>query len=292
MVTQQSIRSDLLLVLVTLLAAISWVFSREALNGMEPLFFIGVRFLGAGLLLAIPGWSRLRKFSPQAWRRALLTGCVMGIAMMFWIMGLFFADNMGVGAFLTSLAVVFIPIVGRLLFGEKAARSTWVAMGIALIGLVFLRIEGGFSLSTSDLFFLASALLFSLHFNLNSRFAAKLPVWPLTAIQLSVTGIIGLLGSLAFESAPNVPSQSLLGWLVASILIGTCMRFFIQVKAQGMAPVSHAAVIMTLEPVWASILGVYWFAESMTGIQLLGCCLIFSALLVSRWRLLLGRPAS
>lgn len=290
MMTQDTWRSDLLLVLVTLLAGLGWVFSREALLGMTPIFFIGVRFLCASLILAVPGYSGLLRLAGEAWRRALLTGAVMGVAMCLWILGLQHTENMGIGAFLTSLGVVLIPIVGKLLFGAHTARSTWVALIIALAGLACLRLEDGLSLSLSDICFLGAAVVFSLHFNLNSRFAARLPALPLTTIQLGVTGVLALLLSLFIEPLPTVLSGAVFGWLLASIVIGTCMRFFIQVKAQGMAPVSHAAVIMTLEPVWTSLFGILWFAETMTSIQLLGCGLIFGALLVSRWRMILRRP--
>ncbi|KDE39469.1 MAG: DMT family transporter [Nitrincola lacisaponensis] len=288
--SNNSIRSDLMLVAVTLLAATSWVFSREALTGMAPLQFIGGRFFCAGLVLGVFGYSALKRLAGEAWLRALMTGVIMGIAMCLWIMGLYHSDNMGIGAFITSLSVVFVPIVGRFFFATRTALSTWIAMLIALLGLACLRIEGGFSLSASDLFFLASAVMLSIHFNLNSRYAARIPPLPLTAIQLCVTGLVALSLSALTEAQAITLNASLLGWLLASIVIGTCMRFFLQVKAQGMAPASHAAVIMTLEPVWASLIGILIYAERMTSIQLLGCILIFSALLVSRWRFLLRRP--
>jgi drug/metabolite transporter (DMT)-like permease len=142
----------------------------------------------------------------------------------------------------------------------------------------------------SDGFFLAAALSFSVHFNLNSRFAAGIPALPLTAIQLGVTGLVALFLFGLFEAAPQWPVASIFGWLVVSVLFGTCLRFFLQVKAQGMAQVSHAAVIMTLEPVWVALLSSVWFSERMSPVQLSGCFLIFSALLVSRWRLLLRCP--
>lgn len=83
---------------------------------------------------------------------------------------------------------------------------------------------------------------------------------------------------------------TVLAWLLASALIATCLRFWLQIKAQGLANVSHAAVIMTLEPVWTALFGLIWFAQYLSLLQLLGCLLIFSALLISRWRLLLRRP--
>ncbi len=57
----------------------------------------------------------------------------------------------------------------------------------------------------------------------------------------------------------------------------------IQTRAQGMAPPSHSAIIMTLEPVWTALLASLWFAERMTPLQLSGCGLIFAAMLVNRW---------
>lgn len=285
-----SLHADFWLLLVTVLAAFGWVFSSLALEGMAPLLFMAGRFLVAGLVLALPGWRSLKALSSQSWRYSLLTGAVMGLAMAFWINGLARAESMGIGAFLTSLGVVFVPIVGRLFFGASTTTSTWLAMAVALIGLAMLRLEGGFALSPSDGFFLGAALVFSLHFNLNSRFARHIPALPLTTIQLMVTGLVCLLLSLFFEARPAWPGMSIFGWLLASALVATCLRFWLQVKAQGLASVSHAAIIMTLEPVWTALFGLILFAQYLSLLQLLGCVLIFSALLISRWRLLFRRP--
>lgn len=289
---RSALKSDVWLILVTLFAALGWVFSTEALVGMTPLFFIGTRFLLAGFILAGFGWGALRLLSARDWRNALLTGAVMGLALSLWIMGLSRADNMGIGAFLTSLAVVFIPLAGRLMFGSSTRRSTWVAVAVALVGLAFLRLEGGFSLSVSDMFFLLAALVFSVHFNLNTRFSARIPALPMTAVQLTVTGLVAVGLGIMLEPSPVWPGLGILGWLMASVLIATCLRFWLQVKAQGLATASHAAVIMTLEPVWASLLGLLWYGQQMTALQLVGCSLIFSALLVSRWRVLFRRPVA
>lgn len=290
MTDNRALQSDLLLILVTLLAAAGWVFTKEALVGFTPLLFVGIRFLSAGFLLGMLGLGSLKRLPAPAWRRSLLTGVAMASALSFWIMGLNLASNLGIGAFITSLSVVLTPVVGRLMFNARTRTSTWIAVSIALVGLMMLRLEGGFQLSLSDGFFLAAALSFSVHFNLNSRFAAGIPALPLTAIQLGVTGLVALFLFGLFEAAPQWPVASIFGWLVVSVLFGTCLRFFLQVKAQGMAQVSHAAVIMTLKPVWVALLSSVWFSERMSPVQLSGCFLIFSALLVSRWRLLLRCP--
>ena len=143
---------------------------------------------------------------------------------------------------------------------------------------------------SSDLYFFATACGLAVHFNLNTRFAARIPVMALTAMQLTVVGSLALLISTLSERWPAAVSGEIIGWLMASILIATSLRFFLQVKAQGMVPVSHAALIMTLEPVWTALMGMVWLGERMSGVQLTGCSIIFCALLISRWRWLLRRP--
>lgn len=199
------------------------------------------------------------------------------------------ADNIGIGAFIASLVVVFIPVVGKFLFGASTGLSTWVTVGVSLVGLAFLRVEGGFALTGSDVFFLMAALIFSIHFNLNTRFSARIPALPMTAVQLSITGLVALSLAALLEPAPAGPSLPILGWLLASVLIATCLRFWLQIKAQGLVTASHAAVIMTLEPVWALLLGRVWFEQQLTLLQYVGCGLILSALLISRWRVFLRR---
>ncbi|WP_372981867.1 EamA family transporter, partial [Marinobacter sediminum] len=75
----------------------------------------------------------------------------------------------------------------------------------------------------------------------------------------------------------------LVGWILASAIIGTAGRFLIQTYAQSLSAHSHGVVILILEPVWVSLFAALWFGETMSGTQLGGCALIFAALLVNRW---------
>lgn len=284
------LKADALMVVVTLLAAAGWIFSKEALQGLPPLLFMGVRFLLAGLLLGLIGTYQLRRLDAGSLLRAGATGAVMGVAMVCWILGLHHASNVGVGAFITSLGVILVPVVGWALFSVRVTISTWVAVMAAAVGMGLLSLESGWRLALSDLYFFATACTLAVHFNLNTRFAARIPVVALTAVQLTVVGGLALLGSTLSERWPSAVSGEVIGWLMASILIATSLRFFLQIKAQSMAPVSHAALIMTLEPVWTALLAGAWLGERMSGMQLSGCAMIFFALLINRWRWILRRP--
>lgn len=274
--------SAAILILVTVIAALGWVFSAMSLRGLPPLFFIGIRFLLAGFVLGIPALPRLRRLSRGDWLRSAATGLFLGFGMVSWIEGLHVTDNIGIGAFVGSLGNLFAPILGFLLFRWRVGGATLAALGVAALGMACLSLSRGFALSPSDLFFLGSALAGSFNLALNARFAVRIPVVPMTAIQLFVVGCVGFAFSIG-EAPPHMPDLETIGWVVASILIATSLRFALQVKGQSLAPVSQAALILTLEPVWTALISVAWLGTPMTAIQTIGCGLIFLALLVNRW---------
>ncbi|KPQ30405.1 MAG: Permeases of the drug/metabolite transporter (DMT) superfamily [Marinobacter excellens HL-55] len=297
-------KSDLLLVVVTLLAAISWMFSKEAVLMMPPLMFMAARFLIAGSILALIALPALRRLNRDQIKRSVGVGLVFGIAMSCWILGLFHGDSMGEGAFLTSLGVVIVPIIARLLFGEAQPLSTWLAIPIAVAGLALLSLENGFKPDPGQLYFVVAAFIFALYFTLNTRAANqrtvtgkqgeliekhKVPALPLTALALLTVGVVTLAESAISEAwAPtlNNPPPILFLWVLASAVVGTAGRFLLQTYAQSLSAQSHGVVILVLEPVWVALFAAGWFGETMTTLQLAGCGLIFMALLVNRWNAL------
>ncbi|PCM45622.1 DMT family transporter [Marinobacter sp. ANT_B65] len=294
-------KSDLLLVIVTLLAAISWIFSKEAVLLMPPLLFMALRFLIAGGLLAVFAWRPLMRLTADQLKRGVGVGLVFGIAMSFWVMGLFHGTSMGEGAFITSLGVVIVPIIARLAFKEVQPLSTWFAIPVAIAGLALLSLRNGFQPEPGQIFFVVAATIFALYFTLNTRAAnqrtvinrqgktiekQRVPALPLTAIALVTVGLVTMAESLALEPwQPTFsnPPPLLIWWIIASATIGTAGRFLVQTYAQSLSTHSHGAVILVVEPVWVSLFAAGWFGEIMTSTQLAGCGLIFAALIVNRW---------
>ncbi|MDX1597432.1 MAG: DMT family transporter [Marinobacter sp.] len=294
-------KSDLFLIVVTMLAAISWMFSKEAVLLMPPLLFMAIRFLLAGSLLALVASRSLRRLSADQVRRSVGVGLVFCTAMSCWIMGLFHGTHVGEGAFLTSLGVVIVPVIARVVFKEPQPASTWIAIPIAVAGLALLSLKNGFRPELGQLFFVSAAFIFALYFTLNTRAANqrtvinrrgesvqkhRVPALPLTAIALLTVGTLTLIESLVIEQWQPVIedfSAILAWWIFASAVIGTAGRFLLQTYAQSLSANSHGVVILVLEPVWVALFAAGWFSETMSASQLAGCGLIFAALLVNRW---------
>ncbi|HNS93942.1 MAG TPA: DMT family transporter [Thauera sp.] len=283
-VPAHTLRADLWLLGTTLLAAAGWIFSKEALAGLAPLQFVGLRFLIAAVVLAALSWSQLRRLDRAGLKGAVIVGALFAGAMALWISGLHHAQHIGEGAFISSLGIVMVPLLGRLFFGERPARITWVAMPLALVGFACLSLEHGFRFEPGQWFFLAAAMMFAVLFTLNSHIVRNVPALALSTVQVSMVAVLMLPLSLATETWPETVPTPVLGWLLASALLATTLRFFVQLHGQSMTSASHAAVILMLEPMWTAIVAAWWFGERMSAQQLLGCALIFSALVLSRWR--------
>ncbi len=303
---ENTTKSDLLLVLVTLLAALGWILSREAVSVMPPLLFMSVRFILASAILGFFARRQLPVLGVAALARSLRVGAVFGIAMSLWVVGLKQSTHVGEAAFIASLGVIMVPLIARVFFSEAIPLYTWLAMPFAVTGLGFLSLSHGLRLESAQLLLLASAAIFALYFNLNTRAAnsqfstldngethetQRVPVLALTTVVLGCVGVItGMLSLLLELWAPTLREASpiIAFWIVASALISTALRFLVQTYAQSMTRHSNGVVIMVLEPVWVAIIAVFWFSESMTDSQLIGCALIFLSLLVNRLKVLAG----
>ncbi len=302
---QRATQSDLLLIAVTLVAAISWMFSKEAIALMPPLLFMGLRFLLAAAFLACLGSRQLRQLTPEHVLRSARVGIVFGIGMLFWVLGLAHSESMGEGAFLTSLGVLLVPIVARVFFAEPVPRSTWLAIPVALLGMAMLSLAHGFAVSAGQLYYLIAAVALAVFFTLNTRAAtismrrasarqaaaAMTAVDPLalTIIALTSVGLVTLLCSMLFETAllPAVQwSFDVFFWLFASAIVGTAARFWLQTYAQSLTTQTSGAVMLILEPIWVALFAALWFGETLATLQLMGCVMIFLALLVNRWQML------
>lgn len=295
-----TLKADLWLLLVTMLAAISWMFSKEAILIMPPFLFTSLRFLLAGLLLGLFGFRQLKVLNWAQCSQAMLVGSVFTLGMCLWIKGVNSGVSLSIGGFLISLAVVIVPVFAKIFFQEKLPKSTCFAMPIAAAGLAVLSLKSNIELASGQLYFIYSTLFFAFFFILNARAAnyhehhvkgrkrisERVPALPLTAVSLLTVGFLSGCLSVAMEpwdALHNDFSMDVVKWVLASAFIGTALRFFIQTYAQSLSSSSHGVVIMVVEPVWTAILAALWFSEQLSDSDMLACLLIFLSLLVNRW---------
>jgi drug/metabolite transporter (DMT)-like permease len=275
-------QAELILILTTLLAALGWVFSKQAIQGLPPFGFIGFRFLFASLCLLPFCIGALKKASYSDCLKSMGVGVLLSGSIFCWIYAISISDTLGEGAFIMSLSMLLVPLIAWPLFGTKPSRLFWLSLPIALVGLFLLSWTGEWVVSESQIWFMAAAFGLSLHFNFNSRYSAKLTPMLLTTLQLMIGGVLGILLSLSFETWPQHVSVITWQWFTLSVLLATSLRYLMQTAGQKHAIPANAAIIMLLEPLWTLLLSVWIYDESMPFNKIIGCALLLFALLFYR----------
>lgn len=278
----------LLMVLVTLLAAAGWLFSKEAIRELPPAAFIGSRFLLAALLLLPLAWLREPPPTRAQLLRAAGCGKLLGASLLLWVTAISQSDALGSGAFIMSVATLMAPLAAWGAFRAKPGRHYWLTLPIAIAGLLLLSSSTHWGVSLSLFWFLAAATTLGIQLAVHRHFAQSItPTW-LTCIQLAMTGLLGTLLSLLTEQWPEAGvSHGIWGWFVASVLIATTLRYWLLTHALSKMTTAHAALMMLLEPVWTLLLSTLFYSEPLGGAKLAGAGLVLGALVLYQLPLLL-----
>ncbi len=278
----------LLMVLVTLLAAAGWLFSKEAIRELPPAAFIGSRFLLAALLLLPLAWLREPPPTRAQLVRAASCGTLLGASLLLWVTAISQSDALGSGAFIMSVATLMAPLAAWGAFRAKPGRHYWLTLPIAIAGLLLLSSSTHWGVSLSLFWFLAAATTLGIQLAVHRHFAQSIaPTW-LTCIQLAMTGLLGTLLSLLTEQWPEAGvSHGIWGWFAASVLIATTLRYWLLTHALSKMTTAHAALMMLLEPVWTLLLSTLFYNEPLGGAKLAGAGLVLGALVLYQLPLLL-----
>jgi drug/metabolite transporter (DMT)-like permease len=280
-------KADLILIIVTLIAGAGWIFTSEALEGFKPLTFMGSRFLLGGIILSMFSIRQLRVLQRQQLKAALTVGLLFSLTMALWIEGLYWSQHLGVGAFIFNLGILLAPVMA-VFFRDYPPLRVWLALPIGFSGLYLLSSDSEFHFGAGEYLFIGSAVSMALFINVTTRVAASIHPLALTTIQLCTVGVVLLLLASVVEGIAWPSDMEIWLWFAASVVLATSLRFVLQIWAHGLAPASHTAVLLTLEPVWVALLAAGWFGENMSVMQVLGCLLIFTAVLLTRFRELIS----
>jgi drug/metabolite transporter (DMT)-like permease len=261
--------------------------------------FTAVRHaLGALVLLVVVAIfdrsaHRTRTERAARWREVLLPGLGVGVALsggsLLQQAGLQ-TTTAGNAGFITGLYMVFIPIVGWVVFRQRAARWTWLGAILGLCGLYLLSVRDGFTVNIGDLLVLGCAVFWTGHILALERLGA-LDSFRLCVVQFATCAVVSLVFALAFEPTPLSGIPQTLGPLAYAAFLSTGVGFTLQVVGQRDAPASAAALIMALEAVFAAIGGALVLGERMDLRGLLGAGLMLTAVIVAQLGVLLSsRP--
>lgn len=277
--------------LFLLLAAAIWglgtVVIKSTVDSFSPAWLVGVRFTGAGLILAVIMLPRIRKsldFDHVA------KGSILGVLLFlsYWANSTGLTDTTASNSsFLTSLYCVIIPFLGWALRGSRPTRFNVAAALVCVTGVGCVSFAGaaGFSLRFGDLITLLSALFLSLHIIFTTKFAPKRDMTLLTIIQFIVAGLLGFAAGLTFEPLPNFGSLGLDTYasLAYLMVFASCVALLLQNIAVAHVDPAPASLFLATESVFGVTFSILFLGEVLTGSLFAGFALIFAGIVVSEY---------
>ena len=294
-------RNSLLLLLTAFIWGLAFVAQSEGGKQVGPYTFNTIRsYIGALVLLPViltlDKMGLSKKPSNKEERKVLWTGGIacgiaLGFATNLQQVGMYLGASAGKAGFLTACYIVLVPILGMFI-GKKCSPFVWVSVGIAIAGLYLLCINGAesFGLALGDVLVLTCALVFAIQILLVDHYSPKVDGVRLSAIQFTICALISTVLMVTKELG-TTPEQihvwvsnlsSLNAWipiLYAGVL--SCgVAYTLQIIGQRDVPPTAASLIMSLESVFSVIGAWVILKQSMTGRQLIGCGLIFLAIVI------------
>ncbi|MCW2607768.1 MAG: Threonine/homoserine efflux transporter RhtA [Frankiales bacterium] len=237
--------------------------------------FLALRFLVAAAAVTLLAPRALGRLTADERRHAVLLGLVYGVGQVLQTTGLQ-TTSASVSGFLTGMYVVFTPVLGAVLLRARTTPVTWLAVGLATVGLGVLSLQG-FAVGTGEALTVLSALLYGLHIVGLGRWSREGSALGLTIVQLWVVAAVCLVAGL--PGGLTVPTRAFdWGVLVFMALVAGAAALVVQTWAQARLAPARAAVIMTMEPVFAGFFAVLLGGEVLTTRVLVGGGIVLAAM--------------
>ncbi len=276
-----------------LLAAIIWgsafVAQRLSLDAIGPFLFTGLRFLlGAGIVSAFVFATRRgarntanaaagHGFDAALIRDGVVLGLVLSVAISLQQVGLRYTKIANAG-FISSLYVVIVPMLGVLL-RHRTGPGTWIGAALAAAGLYLLSINEHFSIMYGDWYQLGCAIVISIQVMLVGHYAPRHDPLALSIVQFVACGVACLAIAIGFEPLRLADIQRAAPAILYGGALSVGVGYTIQVVAQRDAAPAHAAVIFSMEGVFAAIAGWAALGETLSTRALVGRALMLAGLL-------------
>lgn len=287
--SRREILGPVLLVLVTAAWGSTFLLVKDVTRSMPVMGFLSLRFSIAAAVLLLLRPRALKKVSKQTLKHGVLLGAALAGGYIFQTLGLRYTSA-ALSGFLTGLCVIITPLIAWPLLRHRASSSTIVAISLATVGLGVLSLNGiHFGLGAA--LTILGAVCFALQIVGLGAWSEGEDIYALALFQLLVVAIVSFVGALPHPLP--LPRGNLAWFGVASTaVVATSLAFVVQAWAQSFISPTRAAIIFTLEPVFAGL--VAWFGgEYLSGPVIAGGALIVVAMVIAevgiRYRLHRGR---
>ena len=292
---------------ILLLAALAWgsAFVAQSLgsDSVRPFTFNGARSL-LGALVLVPVFLTFDRVSPNPNKnnkKSLLIGGALCGVLLFMACNLqqfsiSYVDtagktqeelqniekaNIGKVAFLTALYIVLVPAFG-IFMKKKVGAQVWLGVAVALIGMYFLCIKPGFTVSTGDIYAFLCAFAFAMQIIVVDEVVNKVDPIRLSCVQFLVCGVLSSVCALIFDK-PAL-SDLLNAWapILYMGVVSSGIAYTLQILGQARCKPVVASLVMSMESVFSAIFGFLILNQAMSTKEFIGCGLMLVAVVLAQ----------
>lgn len=254
-------------------------------GGLTPLQILTIRFFIGAVLIGVIFFKEIKN---NITKEAIISGSIIGlflfIAFAFQTFGMAYTTA-SKNTFLTAINVVIVPFIGFILYKRPLDKYGIISSIIAILGIGILSLEADFSINLGDFLTIICAFGFAFHIFFTGEFVKKYNPVVLTVVQFSVATVLSLVVQILFnEVRINAEMSSIIGVLYLGIF-STTIAFLLQTICQKDVSETKSAIILALESVFGTILSVIILHEVLTVRMVIGCLIIFSAIIISETKL-------
>ena len=281
--------ATLLLVGITAIWGSTFFLIRNVVLELSPTDFLAVRFTIAAVAMLTVFWRPMLALNKREIQIGVGLGVLYAVAQILQTVGLAHTEASRSG-FITGTYVVLTPILTAVLLRERIPRSTWAAVLMATAGLATLSLKGfgfGFGFGFGESVTLIAAAFFALHIIGLGRHSSPANAAGLSVVQMTVIAVVSLVA--ATPGGIDLP-RGTGAWasVLYMALMAGAVAIWAQTWAQSHLPATRAAIVMTLEPVFAAWFAVALGGESLTARMLVGGAMVLAAMYTVE---LIGRRA-
>lgn len=293
--TAHKLKADSLLMLTALIWGAAFVAQRLGMEHVGPFTFNGVRFLLGALALQPLIWRMQKTRTREGGgpgidtgriiRCGLVAGTVLFAGAALQQAGMVYTTA-GKAGFITGLYVVMVPLFG-LALRQRAGAGTWFGALAAAVGLYLLSVNEDFTIAYGDVLELIGAVFWAGHVLLIGKLSPGMDgtdAVKLAAAQFFMCSVLSLGVGLVVEPVTLAGISGAAVPILYGGLMSVGVAYTLQVVAQRDADPAHAAIILSLEAVFAAVAGYFILGEVLTARALLGCGLMLGGMLVSQLR--------
>ena len=276
------VTAELGLAMAGVIWGVNFVLVKFAMDYMQPLYYVGLRFLVAAVILAPFSVKRLRRLDRRGW----LMGCGVGVI----LFGGFACQTIGLltispglSGFLTGLYVIFVPLILLVFTGKWPSPLLAVGVVVVVGGLALLSIYGELGFGWGEVITVFGAVLWATHILAVAHGTPRISAVAFVELQMIVCAVLSLLTAFVFERPQLFPGWQGMSVVLWTGLMGGVVAYLLMVLGQRHAPPTLAGVLMSLEAVFALIVSIIWGYDSITPRILLGFMLVFAGTTLARF---------